>query len=59
MSHSGLLSQITFSWMTGMMWKIYRQGVDHIQDLYVSDTERAQPNVARSVHIYDLRKCIV
>ena len=47
MTQAGCLSQMTYGWMTSMMWNIYRKGITCIEHMGIGDTEKAKPNADR------------
>ncbi|KAL3847029.1 hypothetical protein ACJMK2_017965 [Sinanodonta woodiana] len=47
MTSVGCFSLLTYSWMTPIMWKVYRKGIGSIGHLVIGDSERSKPNAAR------------
>ncbi|KAK3604649.1 hypothetical protein CHS0354_007192 [Potamilus streckersoni] len=48
----GCFSILTFSWMTPIMWKIYKKGIESIGHLAIGESERSKPNAARLEKIW-------
>ncbi|KAL3847028.1 hypothetical protein ACJMK2_017964 [Sinanodonta woodiana] len=49
---AGCFSILTFSWMTPIMWKIYKKGIGSIGHLAIGESERSKPNAARLEKIW-------
>ena len=50
---------MTFGWLTGYMWGVYRHGVTAIKDLGMAGPERSQKSALRYINfIFDFFFCL-
>ena len=47
----GLINYMTFGWLTGYMWGVYRHGVSAIKGLSMASSEKSQESAMRYVFL--------